>query len=238
MTGEIPRLVFDLLPPLLVALGASFHCAGMCGGFVIAAGAGTGRGTGLRLPGASQFLFHLGKTSSYLFLGAIAGFGGKWVSWGRPVLAQALGVCAGLFLLLLGARTLGLWPRRPDRKRLVPSPRPWVEVGRPLFALEGPLRPLGLGMLSGWLPCPLVYGFAARAAAAASPLEALLTMATLGLGTIPVLLVVAAAGHTLSPLLRGRLVRASGILLALLGLYTAWRGFASPPCCSPEGVRW
>jgi hypothetical protein len=139
----------------------------------------------------------------------------------------------------VGLGTLGIGPRfAPSRLRAPGRLGGWHRLtrsgtiwGRGLLALRTPLAPLYLGVFSGLLPCPLVYAFLARAAAAPGYLGALATMAALGAGTVPVLAGVALSGSTLSPLVRSRLVALSGALLVAFGFWTFWRGWSSAPCC-------
>src|SRR5207247_2608072 len=51
-----------------------------------------------------------------------------------------------------------------------------------------------LGVLNGFLPCPLVYAFAAQAAASGGPASGFLTMAAFGLGTFPAMLMMGGIG--------------------------------------------
>jgi hypothetical protein len=49
-------------------------------------------------------------------------------------------------------------------------------------------------VLNGFLPCPLVYAFAAQAAASGGTLPGLITMAAFGLGTFPAMLMMGGVG--------------------------------------------
>ena len=101
-----------------------------------------------------------------------------------------------------------------------------------IFRLPDALRPLFLGVLSGLLPCPLVYAFCAVGAASGSVIVSIGLLATLGLGTVPALTVVAASGAHLSGRFRRGLLRVSGCLLIALALYTLARSYEAAPCCS------
>ena len=240
----LASLSFDgvgFLAALAVAVGSSFHCAGMCGGFVLATTLRPGACALASMPRgargvlASQVLYHLGKTMSYLFVGSLAAGLGAAVMREGSGPARVLSLAAGGFLVLVGTRTLGLLPRiggALHRVEAAAARHGWTRLGSSLLSLQSPLLPVYLGAFSGLLPCPIVYAFAARAATASGVVDALATMAALGLGTIPVLLAVALTGSTLSPLLRARLSAASGVLLILLGAWTCWRGWAATPCCS------
>jgi sulfite exporter TauE/SafE len=246
MSDPLLPHALDFAASLAAAAGASLHCAGMCGGFAAAASIDAAPGReAVRSPRAlrvvpgkrailAQALYHAGKTSSYLFLGAMAAAAGAAVNAAGTAPAMALSAAAGLILITAGA--LSLRPRaasqaRPGgrRARLLGA---WSRWGASLVALRSPLRPLYLGVFSGLLPCPLVYAFLARAAASPSVLDALLVMAALGLGTAPILVAAAMAGALVPPLARARLSAVSGALLVALGLWTLWRGWAPPPCCA------
>lgn len=234
------------LAALAVAICASFHCAGMCGGFAVAASVGP---TGLRTPRglrvvaggralSAQVLFHAGKTTTYLFLGSMAGWFGAILTRAGTLPARMLSLLAGLFLVLVGASGLGLLSLPVNGRAAAPAARSlalreWTGWGAGLLSLRSPLKPLYLGVFSGFLPCPLVYAFLARAAASPSFLDALASMAALGLGTVPVLVAAGISGSALSPLLRSRLASFSGALMVLLGIWTFYRGWTVPACCAP-----
>jgi hypothetical protein len=118
---------------------------------------------------------------------------------------------------------------------------------RRLAGTPGTAAPLALGVLNGWLPCPLVYAFAAQAAAAGGPAPGLLVMLAFGLGTFPAMLAMGALGLWLRggparpqtlvvhasflpapalPRADWRLlgVRAAGGFIVLLGVVTIARG--------------
>ena len=79
-------------------------------------------------------------------------------------------------------------------------------------------------MLNGFLPCPLVYAFAAQAAGAANALQGMLVMASFGLGTFPAMVLMGSIGRLLAPAWRQRGVWLAGSLILLLGLITLARG--------------
>jgi sulfite exporter TauE/SafE len=82
------------------------------------------------------------------------------------------------------------------------------------------------------MPCALVYAFLVEAAARGGFLDGILIMSWLELGTIPSLLALALGKSILPPSLRVTLTRWSGAFLILLGLWSCYRGWAAPPCCS------
>ena len=84
--------------------------------------------------------------------------------------------------------------------------------------------PLALGVFNAFLPCQLIYAFAARAASTASIAEGMLTMLAFGLGTVPAMLALGCTPRLVGPTTRARLARASGVLVVAFGLLTALRG--------------
>jgi sulfite exporter TauE/SafE len=78
-------------------------------------------------------------------------------------------------------------------------------------------RIVGLGALHGLLPCPLIYPAYLYALARGSPVEGGLSLAALGLGTIPTLFAYGVAFGSLGRQTRVRLHRALGVAFVALG---------------------
>lgn len=156
---------------LLAGLVGSPHCIGMCGGFAAAAG-------GARM----QLAWHMGRLSTYALLGAFAGSLG-W-SLPHPWLAQGLAVVMMLWfaLSLAGIGTHRL-PQLPALNRLAAR----------VMQREGYLARYLFGMLTGALPCGLVYAGLGLALSAQAPAQGALTMVVFGLGTVPALALLSGA---------------------------------------------
>ncbi|MBK9063035.1 MAG: sulfite exporter TauE/SafE family protein [Acidobacteria bacterium] len=208
-----------------LTFAASAHCVGMCGGFAAAASAGA---RSWRLL-ASQLLLQLGKATSYMFLGALAGaLGGAIVkSAALSMGGRIVTVAAGLALLFAGLALLGLLGRGDDALSRWLAPH-WARVMGPLLQQRPAGFPLVVGMAMGFFPCPLVYAGVGAAAATGSPLKGALTMAGVGLGTVPALLLSAAFGSMLSAVWRRNVARIAGVLLVAFAALTIARGFGVP----------
>jgi len=206
---------------LASALLGSFHCAGMCGGFVLALDA---PGLWLRRLGV-QGLFHLGKGMTYVLLGSVLGLAGSavlrspWFLGAQAVLA----VLAGGLMVVFGLQILGVVRELPVGSWFGPESA-YGRAFRAVLNLRGPAAPLATGALTGLLPCPLVYAFLAEALRRANLLESMSVMAILALGSLPALLAVVVLGSRLGPALRRRFVRVAGVAIVLLGLVTLLRG--------------
>jgi uncharacterized protein len=215
----------ELAVAAALTFAASAHCVGMCGGFAAAASAGA---RSWKLV-ASQLLLQAGKATSYVFLGVLAGaLGGAIVkSTALAVGGRVLTVAAGLALLFAGLVLLGLAGRGDDALSRWLAPH-WARVMGPLLQQRPAGFPLVVGLAVGFFPCPLVYAGLGAAAATGSPLRGALTMAGVGLGTVPALLLSAAFGTMLSAVWRRNVARVAGVLLAVFAALTIARGFGVP----------
>ena len=204
----------------LGGLAGSLHCVGMCGGFPLALAAAGRRGNVGR-----QVLYNLGRLNTLVAIGALAGAAGAAIVTTAPLLAaeRALAIVAGIFMLAVGLEGLGV----------VGGVTAWgatlaqATVGRLLGSVMRsghPAAALALGVFNAFLPCHLIYAFAARAASTASIGEGFLTMLAFGLGTVPAMLGVGWLGTLVPYAVRPRLARAAGVLVLLLGVLTLARG--------------
>jgi uncharacterized protein len=205
------------------------HCLGMCGPFVLHLSGGQSRLGVL----SAQLLWHLGKTSTYAFLGAVAGFlGGRIWNWGPlPWIQNGLAYVAGGVMVLMGLKLLGLWPvRRAARPAGAAADDAGILgwIPRQLFARPSPGGALVLGLGAGFLPCPVVLAFLAMSLHSRSVSVGMATMAAVSVGTAWSLLLLAAVGSVGRGMLRkwGSPVAAS--LLVLLGAATVLRGTPAP----------
>jgi len=214
-----------------LGLVSGAHCAGMCGGIVTAFSARQpllpARALWLR-----QSAFNAGRITSYAAAGAAAGGAAQALS--ALPLQAALYAFANVLLVLVGLQLAG-WA----------APARWLEaLGAPLWRRLQPLavrltpgwspaRSYAAGAVWGWLPCGLVYGALAAAAASGEPLRGALGMAAFGLGTLPWLLAAGALAARLRAWLSARAFRvlAGGLVLG----FGAW-GLARAAAI-PETVR-
>jgi len=214
----------------LAGLAGSFHCIGMCGGIVAAlAIAGESQTFGARL--RAQLGYNLGRISTYALLGALAGWIGSSLNLMalRPVSSWCF-IGANLLVILVGlSSALGL-----NRLNLASlegrGARFFALPVRRLLSGNSPKNCFPLGLMLGLLPCGLVYAPLMVAAATCGPGLGAATMAALGLGTIPVLLLFGTASSALSGALRSVMLRLAGLAVALMGGAGLWRALARS-CC-------
>jgi len=201
---------------------ACAHCVGMCGGFVLHLSRQETRQTLL----ASQLLWHAGRLFSYLLLGAFAGFAGGYFQllFLRHGLWQnLLSYFSGAVMLLMGLSLLGLLPVR-GRGGAGPVEGMLASFGGRLCSAPSPGGSLLLGVVTGFLPCPVILAFIAYSLQTGSVPSGMATMSSLALGTsLPLALLGGAAGLTRWHL-RSWAPKAAGTILVLLATSTALRG--------------
>lgn len=224
-----------LLAAMLLAglVGGGTHCIGMCGPFVLAQT--TARLESVpasqmsefhRLSGAALIPYHLGRATTYIVLGALAGAAGQtvrsipgldWIAAGWLFLAAAIFLAYAIF----GSGLFrGAGAKESRWGRLLGN------LARPMFARPTGMRGYTLGMMLGFLPCGLLYAALAVAAGSGGPAGGAAAMAAFVLGTVPGLIATGFAGHLAAGRWRRLATVAAPILMSvnavMLGLI-AWR---------------
>ena len=206
---------------ILLGLGSSLHCAGMCGPIACS----------YALPLASQkpsllWSYHLrytlGRLLVYGWFGALMGAIG--IGFGQMLsktesLRELAGWLAASVLVLGGlAGFFNLNPFVRTGSLLAGGAsglaRPFMELGRNL----GSWRALPLGMVSGILPCGMMWAVELRALATNSILWGTVTMLVFCLATTPSLLLTGELLARLSARLRKRVSRIAGLMVTAMGL--------------------
>jgi len=219
---------FALLAGTGVAISLG-HCVGMCGPLVGAVSVSQrADGAGSLTLFLRLLVYHLGRLSGYMFIGAVLGLLGSatlLTSDGKTI-QGGLSILVGVFMLLLGIGLLG-W---------LPTQR-WLESGRMQRLVAGRLQKLlsarstpgrwALGLANGFLPCGPVYTVAMTSAATGSPGKGALAMLFFGLGTVPVLLALGLGAAKLSATRRRFFNRLGAVLVLALALQLILRGFAA-----------
>ena len=211
---------FSLLAIFLTGLLGGVHCVGMCGGIVGA--------FSLQLPGKGpRISYHLaanlGRLTSYVFIGLIAGALGSasaFLSHLFPA-EKVLYVLANLVLIALGLHLAGIWSGVLILESV--GGGVWKRL-QPVFKKLVPIQSLpqafAAGMVWGWLPCGLVYSVLIAAMASGSALQGGATMLAFGLGTLPNLLLMGLFASQLQRFLARQGVRlAAGLIIVALGLF-------------------
>ena len=96
----------------------------------------------------------------------------------------------------------------------------------PFLRAPGLSNVLLAGVLTGFLPCGLVYGFLTLSSSSASVVHGLCIMVAFGAGTAPVMILTGVGGSILSHSARRHLLRVSAVCVLLTGLISLARGAA------------
>ena len=208
-------------------LGGVGHCVGMCGPFVLSQVAanlpGEGRRYGVlqRLAGAALLPYQLGRATTYIFLGALGG-----ALAGRAALAAETRLpTAGLLLLAAAAMLLwGLERLAHLRPAALPgAPARWLVARiQPFLGDPRGARGYALGVVLGFLPCGLLYGALAAAAATGSPGSGALAMAGFVAGTAVPLVGLGWLGGFFGRRIGEPVRRVAPFLLIANALFLAW----------------
>jgi sulfite exporter TauE/SafE/copper chaperone CopZ len=203
---------------LVLGLLTGFHCVGMCGGFVLSYSANSAQ------LGQPSYLAHVlygsGKTLSYTVIGAAFGLLGAIITF-TPFLRGMAGVFAGAFLIIFGLNMLGFLA--PLRRLHMKIPAPLARsIDKKAHANTGPFT---IGLLNGlMIACGPLQAMYVMAAGTGSAIEGAQMLFTFGIGTLPVLLSFGVLTTMISGALTHRLLRASGVVVVILGAVMINRG--------------
>ncbi|MBK9139293.1 MAG: sulfite exporter TauE/SafE family protein [Verrucomicrobia bacterium] len=222
----------ELWTAFLLGLAGSLHCAGMCGPLALALPV---TGAGWSSFGSGRVIYNLGRVVTYALLGVLFGMVGKTLAMVGVQRWISLTLGAILLASLLVSRRLAL---AAPVVRMVAALR--QAMGG--FLQRRSLTALAvLGLLTGLLPCGLVYVAAMGAAATGGPLTGAGYMAVFGLGTVPLMLAISLSGRLLRPSWRLKLRFVMPVSVFLVGSLLVLRGLAlgipylSPNLADQEG---
>jgi len=198
----------------ITGLFGSLHCIGMCGPLALA----------IPLPKEKRtrgiFIYHLGRTISYVLLGVIFGTMGLAISLSGY--QKTLSVLMGTFFLL--TIMLPCLSRKVERKiytsGLIKRLKSSI-VNQ--FKKKTYLSALTVGLLNGFLPCGLVYFAIAGSVVTSNILTGGYYMFCFSLGTIPAMVSVTLIQKII---FKGRNFKSTKFLGFILALVLIYRGIA------------
>lgn len=227
-------------------LGSS-HCVGMCGAFALTIGLGT---TSATANARRQFAYSLGRIFTYSFAGACAGFAGMRLSrfTSQAFNSQAaIAIVAGAMLVVQGLCSAGLMSRFWRQKHSTAGFCPSQGLFKSFLTAPGWHNAFLAGLLTGFLPCGLVYAYLVLAAGSGQIISGMAIMALFGTGTIPLMVLTGVGSSFLTVNARRYLFRAAAWCVIATGLVTINRGVGwarssttggapSCPLCAPKTV--
>jgi sulfite exporter TauE/SafE len=210
---------------LVASLVGSVHCAGMCGGFVCFY---TGSSPGTEAAALrAHAMYHAGRFTSYVTLGAVAGVLGAQVAHAGALvgISHAAAIVAGILMVGWALGTIAAQRGLAVGRFAVGAPAApvaWQKaLGRVLHAVRA--QPMSVragmtGLFTTLLPCGWLYVFVATAGGTGSVRTAIATMAIFWLGTVPALLAVGVGAQKLLAPFRRRLPAFSAVVVLIMGL--------------------
>lgn len=214
----------------VVGLLTSLHCIAMCGGIVLSQGISrreeepgeasilTPSRFGGRLVPSLQY--NGGRIISYTAIGGGVGALGSLFSL-STTLKGVMPVLAGVFMLFLGVRMLGVFPWLSRLKVRLPS------LGGDRVAKASARKgPFVVGLLNGLMPCGPLQTMQVYSLGTGSFLAGALSMFLFSAGTVPLLLAFGVVSSLLSAKFNRGMLKASGVLVIALGFVMFTRGLS------------
>lgn len=213
----------DLLAAFVIGLLGSSHCILMCGGIVAA--------LQMAMPDISftrrlllQLLLSSGRLTTYMLLGAIAGFSGGIATELAGISITWLQLLAGLLLLLMALYIARLWFGLTWLEK--GGQKIWRKVqpiSKRLLPLDSAAKAYLYGLCWGYLPCGLIYSTLSWSLSSGSAASGAMLMLAFGAGTLPALLIFGSAANRLAAFKNHPAVRyTAAFLLAVYACYTIW----------------
>lgn len=205
---------------MLFGLGflTGFHCIGMCGSFVVSY---VDSRTSLLQSALSHAAYGGGKTLSYTTIGGLFGLLGSLLTI-TPLMRGYAALFAGVFLLLFGLKMLNVLPLLRHLTLRLPT-----AFTREVNAqIDRRRHPFSIGLLNGLLlGCGPLQAMYVMAAGTGSAVEGATLLFFFGLGTLPPLLGFGFFASYLSHKRVRQLIQVSGLLVIMMGLMMANRGW-------------
>ncbi len=158
---------------------------------------------------------------SYTVLGGIVGALGSVFSL-STTLKGAMPAVAGVFMLFIGLKTLGIFPWLSRLRLRLPG----MSGGGKLAAAAARRGPLFVGLLNGLMPCGPLQTMQVYALGTGSFLAGAFSMFLFSLGTVPLLFGFGAVSTLLSARFNRGMLRVSGVLVIVLGVVMFTRGMS------------
>ena len=229
-----PGMLLDIIASLSIGFLGSLHCLGMCGPLILAYSLQFGRvQTPASTPGALRFqsgvshhlAFHLGRLTTYGFLGAVAGLLFHLANLETLFynVRSGLTLVGGALMILMGLALMRILPLPGMAAFSFNGSRMQALLGR-LLNSQGRSSRMLMGMAVGFLPCGLSWAMIIKAATTQNPMAGFLIMAAFGLGTVPALFLPGISASLLS--LRSRLMgeRLAALSVIAMGLILVFKG--------------
>ncbi len=203
-----------------VGLLTSLHCIAMCGGInlsvcVQSKNDFSGSGKSKLIP---SILYNSGRVTAYTAVGGMVGALGSAVSFSGAA-KGIVAIISGVFMLLMGLNMLDVIPGLRKLKLSLPK-----FLGTKISGGLTQKGPFYVGLLNGLMPCGPLQAMQLYALGTGSPLAGAISMFLFSLGTVPLMFGLGAISSLLSGKFTRSMLKASAVLVMLLGLIMLSRG--------------
>lgn len=221
----IPEVSANMGYTLLFTVGllSSLHCIAMCGGINLslcvsyrADQSETSKFAKFR----PSFLYNAGRVTSYTIIGGFVGALGSVFKLSNTGSAF-ISILAGAFMVIMGLNMLNVFPWL--RKLNPHMPKIFAKQIHEEKKNKGPFV---VGLLNGLMPCGPLQAMQLYALGTGSFIAGALSMFAFSLGTVPLLFAFGALGSLLSSKFTKQMVKASALLVMVLGFAMMNRGIA------------
>ena len=212
---------------------SSLHCVGMCGPIVmgcvaprpveISLSGNTAAFTSKVTAASPHLLYNSGRIISYSLIGMIAGFIGSAAIL-SPRLQSGFSIGLGSLMVVMALFQMNIFTKI-FRKEQNPPPRTFAQkIFSQIKNSKASEAKFLIGFLTPLLPCGLLYGMAAHAAASSSPVTGALEMGAFAFGSAPALLIAGMLAGMIGARIRKFGTTFAAILIMIMGLLTIARG--------------
>lgn len=199
----------------VIGVLTSVHCIAMCGGINLTQSVAGRENHPIR----KSVLYNAGRLTGYTIVGGILGLIGEAVSITLHTRA-VIGVIAGVFMVITGINMLGNFG---FLKKLTPKLPKGIAVGITKFSSNGSFA---VGLVNAFMPCGPLQSMQLYAIACGSFLSGAFSMFFFCLGTIPLMFIFGTAAGILKKKWKTVMIKASAVLVLILGVYMLQNNFA------------
>lgn len=201
----------------IIGLAGGVHCIGMCGGIVGAFSFAVPKNAATY---PYTLAYNFGRIISYMIAGAITGWAGYLFAHQINQGIVILQFVSGIFLFVLGLYIAGWWQGLTKIEKL--GTRFWRIIqpwSKNFLPFRNPFFAFPYGLIWGWLPCGLVYSVLTWSLASGSAQQGAIIMAGFGLGTLPVMILMATGYHKIRILIQNPKAKlCMGLLLVIFAI--------------------
>lgn len=191
----------------------------MCGGFVMHLSVQQNQAL------IKQVAYHAGRIFIYTLWGFLGGtFSNILLQYGENSnLQNTITIIAGSIMIFIALQSLRILPKGIITQKVLQSTF-LVRVFRSFIEDKSYFSGLYLGLLTGFLPCALLWGFVAYAASKANVLQSVWVMFVFAVSTVLPLALLGLLTVKLKQSVRVKLHYVSAFILFVLGIITILRG--------------